>query len=61
MMNCEEADRFLDAYLDGELDPAKRAELEEHLAGCAECQQKLDRLRQFREFFTANADRKSNV
>ncbi|HXM01998.1 MAG TPA: zf-HC2 domain-containing protein, partial [Chthoniobacterales bacterium] len=55
MMNCEEADRFLDAYLDGELDPAKRAELEEHLAGCAECQQKLDRLRQFREFFTANA------
>jgi anti-sigma factor (TIGR02949 family) len=55
MMNCEEADRFLDAYLDGELDPAKRAELEQHLAGCAECQQKLDRLRQFREFFTANA------
>jgi anti-sigma factor (TIGR02949 family) len=55
MMNCEEADRFLDAYLDGELDPAERAELEQHLAGCAECQQKLDRLRQFREFFTANA------
>jgi anti-sigma factor (TIGR02949 family) len=55
MMNCEEADRFLDAYLDGELDPAKRAELEQHLAGCAECQQKLIRLRQLREFFTANA------
>jgi anti-sigma factor (TIGR02949 family) len=55
MMNCEEADRFLDAYLDGELEPAKRAELEQHLAGCTECQQKLDRLRQLREFFTANA------
>ena len=30
MMNCEEADRFLDAYLDGELEPGKRAELEQH-------------------------------
>lgn len=53
-MNCDEADRFLDAYLDGELEPAKRAELEEHLAGCPECQEKLERLSQFRSFFTAN-------
>jgi anti-sigma factor (TIGR02949 family) len=55
MMNCEEADRFLDAYLDGELEPDKRAELEQHLADCPECKQKLDRLRQLREFFTASA------
>jgi anti-sigma factor (TIGR02949 family) len=55
MMNCDEADRFLDAYLDGELEPDKRAELEEHLASCSECKQKLDRLRQLREFFTASA------
>jgi anti-sigma factor (TIGR02949 family) len=55
MMNCEEADRFLDAYLDGELEPDKRAELEQHLAGCAECKQKLDRLRQLREYFAADA------
>jgi anti-sigma factor (TIGR02949 family) len=54
-MNCEEADRFLDAYLDGELEPAQRAELEEHLAGCPECRQKLEQLRRFRAFFTANA------
>ena len=54
-MNCEEADRFLDAYLDGELEPDKRAELEQHLAGCPECREKLERLRQLREFFTANA------
>ena len=54
-MNCKEADRFLDAYLDGELEPDKRAELEQHLAGCAECKQKLDRLRQLREFFAADA------
>src|SRR5260370_15655153 len=55
MMNCDEADRFLDAYLDGELEPAKRAELEEHLAGCTACQEKLRRLSQFRSFLTANA------
>ncbi|MBV8212545.1 MAG: anti-sigma factor [Verrucomicrobia bacterium] len=55
MMNCEEADRFLDAYLDGELEPDKRAELDQHLADCPECKEKLARLRQLREFFTANA------
>jgi anti-sigma factor (TIGR02949 family) len=54
-MNCEEADRFLDAYLDGELDAAQRTELEQRLADCPECRQKLERLRQFRAFFTANA------
>jgi mycothiol system anti-sigma-R factor len=55
MMNCEEADRFLDAYLDGELEPDKRAELEQHLLECAECGEKLRRLREFRSFFAANA------
>jgi anti-sigma factor (TIGR02949 family) len=55
MMNCDEADRFLDAYLDGELEPDRRVELEQHLAGCHECKQKLDRLRQLREFLTASA------
>jgi len=54
-MNCEESDRFLDAYLDGELEPDKRAELDQHLAGCPECKLKLERSRQLREFFTANA------
>jgi anti-sigma factor (TIGR02949 family) len=55
MMNCEEADRFLDAYLDDELEPDKRAELEQHLLECAECGEKLRRLREFRSFFAANA------
>ncbi|MFZ0504557.1 MAG: anti-sigma factor [Chthoniobacterales bacterium] len=55
MMNCDDADRFLDAYLDGELEPAKKAELEQHLAGCPACEQKLAHLRRFREFFDANA------
>jgi anti-sigma factor (TIGR02949 family) len=55
MMNCDDADRFLDAYVDGELEPAKKAELEQHLASCPECEKKLAHLRRFREFFDANA------
>ena len=54
-MNCEEADRFLDAYLDGELEAGKRTELEQHLLECAECKEKLNQLRQFRSFFASNA------
>jgi anti-sigma factor (TIGR02949 family) len=55
MMNCDDADRFLDAYLDGELEPAKKAELERHLAGCPECEEKLAHLRRLRDFVAANA------
>ncbi len=32
----------LHAYLDGQLRGRERAELEEHLAGCAECRERLD-------------------
>lgn len=32
----------LSAYSDGELNPAERATLEAHLAGCADCRQALD-------------------
>jgi mycothiol system anti-sigma-R factor len=57
MMNCEEANQFLDAYLDGELEPGKRRELEQHLNDCPECRELLEQQRQFRVFFTANAPR----
>ena len=40
-MNHDEAARLLSAYQDGELDLATCVKLEEHLAGCAQCQQKL--------------------
>ena len=44
-MNCDHALRVLDAGLDGELDRATNAELEEHLAACPACaQQRADRL-----------------
>jgi Putative zinc-finger len=36
-MNCREAGNALSPYLDGELDDRRRAQLEQHLAGCARC------------------------
>ena len=36
-MTCTELDARLDACLDGELADAERAEVEGHLAGCADC------------------------
>jgi len=44
-MNDQWTDRLSD-YLDGELNAAERAELEEHLSGCAECLAVLEQLRQ---------------
>jgi anti-sigma factor RsiW len=36
-MNCDEAGRLLDAYLDGELELTRQLDLEVHLAACATC------------------------
>jgi anti-sigma factor RsiW len=44
-MSDQWTDRLSD-YLDGELNAAERAELEEHLSGCTECSMVLDQLRQ---------------
>jgi anti-sigma factor RsiW len=48
MMEINETDSWrarLSEYLDDELDPAERAELETHLDGCAECRTTLEQLR----------------
>jgi predicted anti-sigma-YlaC factor YlaD len=42
-MACERWREMLSAQLDGEDDPADRALVEQHLAGCAGCRQWLDR------------------
>lgn len=42
-MSC--ADLRLDEYLDGELDPPARAEVEGHLAACATCRDELEKSR----------------
>ena len=38
-MDCTNAQTLLDTYLDGELDPVRNLEIEEHLHGCARCSQ----------------------
>jgi predicted anti-sigma-YlaC factor YlaD len=42
-MACERWREMLSAQLDGEDDPADRERVDEHLAGCADCRQWLDR------------------
>jgi mycothiol system anti-sigma-R factor len=36
-MNCEEATKLMDGYLDGELDPVTNQTIEQHLQDCHEC------------------------
>src|SRR4030095_13425395 len=38
-MNCEEATKLLDGYLDGELDPMTSQTIEQHLRECRNCEQ----------------------
>jgi anti-sigma factor RsiW len=40
---CRQTESFLDAYVDGEFDAREAAELEAHLAGCADCSAKARR------------------
>src|SRR4029077_3995949 len=54
-MNCDEAEGFLDAYLDGELELSEQLELEQHLSECTECQAVLKERREFHAFFAAAA------
>jgi anti-sigma factor RsiW len=46
-IDCETAVRRLWDYLDGELDPARAAEVDAHLAGCADCPPHFDFARAF--------------
>lgn len=38
-MNCEEATKLMDGYLDGELDPVTSQTIEQHLRDCHKCDQ----------------------
>jgi anti-sigma factor RsiW len=40
-MTCDDVERLSGAYLDGELDAARAAELEDHLSTCAACTARL--------------------
>ncbi len=41
-MDCRELDKFLQVYLDGELDPEDSEALERHLRSCPRCQARAD-------------------
>jgi anti-sigma factor RsiW len=53
-MNCEYESR-LSAYHDGELSPADRAEVEQHLNDCAACQAALAEVRETSALFASAA------
>jgi anti-sigma factor RsiW len=53
-MKCEEVQRLLDIYLDGELDFTQRLELEQHLTVCSACRSLIEEHCEFRTFFAAN-------
>jgi anti-sigma factor RsiW len=38
-MNCDEATKLMDGYLDGELDPVTSQKIEQHLRECGNCEQ----------------------
>ena len=42
VVNCEQVWREISNYLDGDVDPALRAALEEHVRGCQRCSAVLD-------------------
>ena len=44
-MNCKEVSNLKDACADRELDPARTAEIEQHLAGCVACSRAYENIR----------------
>jgi anti-sigma factor RsiW len=54
-MRCASAHDLLESYLDGELDPRLKAEIEDHLAGCSSCTETHSRLRELQTDIRAQA------
>ena len=50
-MNCRGVILELSSYLDGELDPSARAELERHLERCEDCRLVVDTTRKTIQIF----------
>jgi hypothetical protein len=49
-MTTHEQHVDIDAYVAGELTPDQAAQVEQHIAGCEECRQETDTLREMQEF-----------
>jgi anti-sigma factor RsiW len=56
-MDCDSANPYLDAFVDGELDPGAERALEEHLRICSACQTAVWEIREFRLLVRQNAPR----
>ncbi|QSQ25618.1 zf-HC2 domain-containing protein [Pyxidicoccus parkwayensis] len=48
-MTCQELERLLYPYLDGEFQPEERVDLETHLSGCAACQRRVEEEQQMQQ------------
>jgi anti-sigma factor (TIGR02949 family) len=55
VLNCEEALRYLAAYLDGELEATTDGDVESHLARCRSCYSRADFERRMKEQVAALA------
>ena len=47
-VSCEQASRWTDAWIDGELDPSAALLVEDHLAVCACCRAEADMIRKLK-------------
>lgn len=56
-MDCEDVGKFLQVYIDGELDDEDRRMVEEHLTGCSACRARADYERRFRSAVRARLPR----
>jgi len=53
-MDCNETKRFLDAYVDGELELTRQLDMEAHLAACPRCKNAVEAAIDFRFSIPAN-------
>jgi len=56
-MTCVAACELIESYLDGELDPSLKAEVEDHLATCSSCAEKQARVHQLQMDIRTHAPR----
>ena len=53
-MDCNEARRLLEAYVDGEMELTRQLDLEAHLAGCTSCKKAAETATKFRNAIHMN-------
>jgi anti-sigma factor RsiW len=53
-MDCNEARRLLDTYVDGEIELTRQLDVEAHLAGCSGCKKAVEAATKFRHLIQMN-------